>query len=70
MGLQSVNITLKALVSSAISRSNRGIVCLILDDPNITGVKAYTGLKKVTDNFSTANKAIITRCFSSEEQIL
>ncbi len=65
MGLQSVNITLKALVSSAISRSNRGIVCLILDEPTVKGVKTYTGLKKVTDKFSTTNKAIITRCFSS-----
>lgn len=65
MGLQSVTITLKALASSVTSRATSGIVCLILDDPNVTGVKIYTGLKKVTDNFSAANKAIITRCFSS-----
>ncbi len=64
MGLQSVTETLKALASTAATRSTRGIVCLILDDTTVTGVKTYTGLRKVTDSYSATNKAIITRCFS------
>jgi len=64
MGLQNVTIKLKALATSATTRSKRGIVCLILDDATVTGVHTYTQLKNVTDNYSTTNKAIINRCFS------
>lgn len=64
MGMQKIIITLKALVNSAVTRSKRGIVCLILDDPNVTGVNTYTRLRNVKDNYSAANKKIITRCFS------
>jgi hypothetical protein len=60
-----ITIALKALAASAKSRSSRGIVCLILDEPNVTGLHTYSRLKTVTDNYSTANKAIITRCFSN-----
>lgn len=64
MGMQKIIITLKALAESATTRSKRGIVCLILDDPNVTGLNTYTRLRNVKDNYSTANKAIISRCFS------
>jgi len=64
MGMQKILITLKALAESASSRSKRGIVCLILDDPSVTGLHTYTRLRNVKDNYSAANKAIITRCFS------
>lgn len=64
MGMQTITIILKALASTGATRSTKGIVCIILDDPNVTGVKTYTALKKVTDNYSTSNKAVITRCFS------
>jgi hypothetical protein len=59
-----ITIALKALAASAKSRSSRGIVCLILDEPSVTGLHTYSRLKTVTDNYSAANKAIITRCFS------
>lgn len=64
MGMQKITITLKALAESATTRSKRGIVCLILNDPNVTGLHTYTRLRNVKDNYSVANKAIITRCFS------
>ena len=64
MGMQSIVIALKALATSATTRSKRGIVCLILDDPTVTGIHTYTKLKNVTDTYSAENKAIITRCFS------
>jgi len=64
MGMQKITIALKALAESASSRSKRGIVCLILDDPNVIGLNTYTRLRNVKDNYSTSNKAIITRCFS------
>ncbi len=64
MGMQKITITLKALVDSAVTRSSRGIMCLILNDPNVTGVMTYTRLRNVKDNYSDANKKIITRCFS------
>ncbi|AGX43282.1 phage tail sheath C-terminal domain-containing protein [Clostridium saccharobutylicum] len=59
-----VSITLKALAENAKSRSSRGIVCLVLDEPNVVGLHTYSRLKAVNDNYSDANKAMITRCFS------
>lgn len=64
MGLQSVTIALKALATTAVTRSTRGIVCVVLDEPSVQGVHTYTKLKNVTDSYSDENKAIITRCFS------
>lgn len=64
MGMQKIIIAIKALAESATTRSKRGIVCLILDDPNVTGLHEYTRLRNVKDNYSAANKSIITRCFS------
>jgi len=64
MGLQSISEILKALGSTAQIRSTRGVVCIILDDPTVKGVHTYTGLKSVSDSYSTANMAIITRCFN------
>lgn len=64
MGMQSITEILKALATTATVRSERGIVCLVLDDPTVTGVHSYTRLKNVTDSYSAANKAVITRCFS------
>ena len=64
MGLQNVTITLKALATSLTARSQRGIVCIVVDEPLLTGVHTYTKLNNVVESYSTANKAIITRCFS------
>lgn len=60
-----ITIALKALAESSKSRSSRGIVCLILDEPSVTGLHTYSRLKSVSDNYSDTNKAIITRCFSN-----
>src|SRR5471030_1436292 len=64
MSMQKITIELKALASSGAIRSERGIVCLVLDDATVTGLHTYTKLKNVLDNYSEANKAVITRCFS------
>lgn len=64
MGMQKISITLKALAESATTRSERGIVCLILNEPNVTGLHTYTSLRNVKDKYSDSSKAIITRCFS------
>lgn len=64
MGMASITEELKALASTATVRSARGITCIILDEPNVTGLHTYARLKNVTDTYSATNKAIITRCFS------
>ncbi|CUU47062.1 phage tail sheath C-terminal domain-containing protein [Clostridium beijerinckii] len=64
MAMQKIMIMLKALAESGSSRSKRGIVCLILDDPKVTGLHTYTRLRNVKEEYSADNKAIITRCFS------
>lgn len=58
-----IKIILKALTDSAMIRSKRGIVVLVLQD-SLEGVKTYKGKKYVKDTFTTANKAIIDKCFS------
>ncbi|MGE5627828.1 MAG: phage tail sheath subtilisin-like domain-containing protein [Solirubrobacterales bacterium] len=64
MGMQSVVITLKALAISSSTRSERGVVCIILNDTTVTGVHTYTRLKNVVESYSAANLAIIKRCFN------
>lgn len=64
MGMATITEELKALASTAITRSLRGITCLILDDPNVKGLHTYARLKNVIENYSAKNKAIITRCFA------
>ena len=64
MGMAEITIELKALASTATTRSMRGITCLILDESNVVGLHTYARLKNVTDAYSAENKAIITRCFS------
>lgn len=65
MGMTEITIELKALANTSTIRSERGIVCLILDEPTVTGVHTYSRLRNVTDSYSANNKAIITRCFST-----
>ncbi|NFH70083.1 phage tail sheath protein [Clostridium botulinum] len=64
MGMQKVVITLKALAESGSSRSKRGIVCLILDDPKVVGLHTYTRFRNVKEEYSEENKAVIRRCFA------
>ncbi|AIY79894.1 phage tail sheath protein [Clostridium botulinum] len=64
MGAQKIIILLKALANNGSTRSKKGIVCLILDDPKITGLHTYTRLRNVKEEYSEDNKAIIRRCFS------
>ena len=59
-----IKIILKALTDSAMIRSTRGIVVLILQD-SVEEVKTYKAKKYVKDTYTTANKAIIDKCFSN-----
>lgn len=59
----SIKIILKALTDTAMIRSTRGIVMLVLKD-SVEGVKTYKAKKYVTDTFSTENKKIIDKCFN------
>lgn len=58
-----IKIILRALTDSAMIRSKRGIVVLILQD-NLDGVKIYKGKQYVKDTFTISNKAIIEKCFT------
>ena len=57
-----IKIILKALSESAVERSTRGIVCLILKD-TVEGVKEYKSKKQVKDLFLQNNMTIINKCF-------
>lgn len=59
----SIKIILKALTDTAMIRSTRGIVMLVLKD-SVAGVKTYKAKKYVTDTFTTENKKIIDKCFN------
>jgi hypothetical protein len=62
--MSKVTFSLEALVSSVSSRSEHGTLILVIDDKNVQGLYTYKKLKKVTDNWETANKAYITTAFS------
>ena len=52
------------LATSAITRASRGTLILVIDDINVQGLKTYTKLKNVTDNYEDKNKAYITKAFT------
>ncbi|MCP1355088.1 phage tail sheath subtilisin-like domain-containing protein [Aneurinibacillus migulanus] len=63
MGLPKIDIIFKTLAVSAVSRSARGIVALIVRDAK-TEVKIYSGIEKVkTTDFSAENIAHIKEAF-------
>ncbi|MEO2603611.1 phage tail sheath subtilisin-like domain-containing protein [Clostridium butyricum] len=57
-----IKIILKALTDSAVVRSTRGIVCLLLKD-SIEGVKEYKNRKQVKDSYLGDNLKVINKCF-------
>jgi hypothetical protein len=66
MGLPEINIKFETLAVSAIQRSARGIVALILKDSTVTtfDTKIYTGIDEVkTDDWIAENKDYISKAF-------
>lgn len=63
MGMPNIQISFDVLASTAITRSERGIVCLIIKD-TVNGVFTYTKFSKVTQTYSTKNLALIKQAFA------
>ena len=51
----SINIILKALANSSVTRSTRGIVMLVIRDTNVTEYKEYTSYRQVTEAYESKN---------------
>lgn len=62
--MQSIKFKIQALAETVNTRATHGVLFLVLDDANVTGLHAYTKLKKVTENYESENKAIIATAFS------
>ena len=64
MGLPNINITFKTLANTAISRSKKGVVALILrDDGAPAGGSALTSAEQIPAGLSAANKAYVEQAF-------
>ena len=50
---ESINIILKALANSSVTRSTRGIVMLVIKDANVTEYKEYTSYRQVTEAYES-----------------
>lgn len=59
-----LKFSLQALADSVISRADKGVLILILDDKNVQGMYTYKQLRRVTENWETANKNFISTAFS------
>lgn len=64
-GLPKINIIFQTLAATLISRSQKGIVALILEDDDLTTKDSfvYTGIDQVIDAWSAENLALINFCF-------
>lgn len=56
MGLPNIDITFSSTASTAVQRSGRGVVCLLLKDSTVTGVGEYTTEAQIeTSKWTAAN---------------
>ena len=61
---ESINIILKALANSSVSRSTRGIVMLAIKDANVTKYKEYNSYKQVEEEYEDKNLKLIDKAFN------
>lgn len=62
--MQGIKFKIQALAETVNTRATHGVLFLVLDDANVTGLYTYTKLKKVTENYESENKTIISTAFS------
>lgn len=63
MGLPNINIAFITQAASAIARSQKGIVALIIRDANANGEHILTSATQIPITLSTENKSYISRAF-------
>ena len=63
MGLPNINIIFKSQAASAIERSQKGIVGIILKDANANGAHVLTKTTQIPTTLGTINQEYITRAF-------
>lgn len=63
MGLPSINITFKELGVTAIQRSDKGVVAVILQDTNGTGGHSLTSVTEIPAVWTEANRAYVKNAF-------
>lgn len=59
-----LKFSLEALADTIVSRADKGVLLIVLDDKNVQGLYTYKKLKKVTENWEVENKAYISTAFS------
>lgn len=63
--MHGVKFTVQALATTASKRATHGVLFLVLDDATVPkGLYRYAKLKKVTESYSSDNKAIISTAFA------
>ena len=67
---ESINIILKALANSSVSRSTRGIVMLVIKDANVTKYKEYNSYKQVEEGYEDKNLKFEIYCNNDFRYIL
>jgi len=67
MGLPSINIVFKTAASTAVQRSQRGIVGVILKDSALTGAKVMADDSEIPSGLSEVNKDYLEKTFMGYE---
>lgn len=63
--MHGVKFTVQALATTVSTRAAHGVLFLVLDDATVPqGIYRYAKLKKVTEAYDTANKALISTAFA------
>ena len=63
MGLPNINIAFQSTAASAVQRSEKGVVALILKDAKENGGHAYTNVTQVPSTLGAANQAYVQQAF-------
>jgi hypothetical protein len=62
--MSKLKFSLQALANTVTTRADKGVLIIVIDDKNVQGLYTYKQLKKVTENWETANKNYISTAFS------
>lgn len=68
MGLPNINITFQTLASTVISRSEKGILAMMVKDSTQTGGHVLTSVSQIPEGLSAENQAEIKRAFLGYEE--
>ena len=63
MGQSNIAIDFKQKANTAVSRSARGVACIIVKDTTVEGLHTYTRKQQIKESYADETKKLLDICF-------